>query len=59
VSREEFKDWLSGLNEDQQTTVLSAMAEALYEDHMADSTPATEIRQHIYDIFPDWHEENE
>lgn len=56
MSREDFKKWLSSITDPEaQQSVCICLAEALYEDHNEDDMPMAAIRQHVYDIFPEWH----
>lgn len=56
MTREEFKKWLSSITDPEaQQSVCICLAEALYEDHNEDDMPMADIRQHVYDIFPEWH----
>lgn len=56
MSREEFKKWLRSIKDPEvQQSVVICLAEALYEDHNGDTMSMAAIRQHVYDIFPEWH----
>jgi hypothetical protein len=57
VSREEFLNWLNGLEESRFTAACHAIAEGVYGNDWSDEQWYSELRKHVYDMFPEWHEE--
>ena len=55
MSREEFTDWFRSLSQEQQEDVVFCLAEGVYGDDFTDEDGMAKLRQHIYEIFPDWH----
>lgn len=55
MSREEFRKWITKLTANQRTAVSYCLAEGVYGDDFNDEEGMSKLRQHVYDIFPEWH----
>lgn len=58
MTRENFYRWFLTLTEDAQISVSFCLAEGVYGDDCTDQMSMSDLRQHVYDIFPENNEED-
>lgn len=59
MSRNEFVVWFAGItDEDVRISIAFCLAEGVYGDDFTDEEGMAKLRQHVYEIFPEFHEES-